>query len=65
MDIEEIPWAEKEKIRHEVNTFYSKYESYTIISHPSVGLDNRFYIYFILNMGFDDYAFLGRDLIWY
>jgi len=61
LDIEEISWVEKEKIRHEVNTFYSKYKGKSIIAHPSVGMDNKYYIYYILNKGFDDYLLLTRS----
>ena len=49
-----IPWNEKEKIRHEVDTNYGKYEGLPFIAHRSLGLDNRYYIYFIENRGYDD-----------
>ena len=56
-----IPEKECEKIRHEVNDLYfSKYYGLLYIAHRSVGLDNRYYIYLLENLGFDDYRFLAR-----
>lgn len=55
-----IPWQEEEKIRHEINTNYSRYEGLKIIAHPSVGLDNEYYIYYAENYGFDDYLIFAR-----
>ncbi len=55
-----ISWKEIEKLRHEINTNYSKYEKLRIIAHSSVGLDNEYYIYYFENHGFDEYVFLIR-----
>lgn len=49
-----ISMAEKEKIRHEVNTNYVKYQNKRLCVHMSYGLDNRAYIYYFENRGFDD-----------
>ena len=56
----DIPWQEKEKIRHEVNTLYHKYRRMEVIIHRSVGCDNEYYVYYIENLGFDDYVFIAR-----
>ncbi len=55
-----ISWEEKEKIRHEINTCYSVYRNIQTIMHYSVGLDNRYYIYYVRNIGYDDYEFLAK-----
>ena len=55
-----IPWREEEKIRHEVNTFYSKYINKPMIWHRSVGMDKKYYIYVIENYSFDNYRFVAR-----
>lgn len=56
----DIPWQEKEKIRHEINSYYSRYRNVQMIMHSSIGLDDRYYIYYVKNMGYDDYIFLAR-----
>ena len=56
----DIPWLEIEKIRHEINTNYIKYKGLRVIAHPSVGLDNIYYIYYVENFGFDNFNLLGR-----
>lgn len=58
----DIPWQEKEKIRHEVNTLYHKYRRMGVIIHRSVGFDNEYYVYYIENLGFDRYEFIARFL---
>ena len=55
-----IPWKEREKIRHEINTFYKLYEGMPVIVHRSVGVDNKYYLYYVYNHGFDDYEFFDR-----
>ena len=50
-----IPWKEREKIRHEINTYYQRYQGLHVIAHPSVGLDNKYYIYYAENYGYDDF----------
>ena len=50
----DISWQEKEKIRHEINTYYKKYQDLPLIAHRSVGLDGNYYIYYVENHGFDD-----------
>lgn len=55
-----LPWEEKEKIRHEINTYYSKYSGLSIIAHKSLGIDNHYYIYYVENHGFDDFRIFYR-----
>ncbi len=47
-------WREKEKIRAEINTNYSKYRNKLIAVHLSYGIDDRPYKYYFENHGFDD-----------
>ena len=56
----DIPWKEKEKIRHEINNVYARYDGLSVIAHRSVGLDNHYYIYYVENHGFDDYNIFMR-----
>ena len=58
--IGKVSWKEKEKIRHEINTYYSKYSDKLIIWHRSIGLDNCYYIYIVENYGFDQYRMIAR-----
>ena len=55
-----LPWREIEKIRHEVNTLYSKYRGRALIIHKSIGLDNRYYDYYIENHGFDNIRIIAK-----
>ena len=48
------------KIVSEINTNYKKYEGKGIFVHRSVGPDNKYYLYFFENRGFDDYIFLDK-----
>lgn len=57
---EELPWREKEKIRHEINTFYAKYRGLPIIVHRSIGLDGKYYLYYVENWGFDNFNIFMR-----
>lgn len=50
----DFDWREKEKIRAEINTNYSKYRGKVIAVHRSYGLDDRAYKYYFENHGFDD-----------
>ena len=56
----DLPWKEREKIRHEINTCYSKYWGLPIIAHRSLGIDDRYYIYYVENHGFDEYCIFLR-----
>ena len=56
-----ISEKEKSKICHEINNlYYSKYSNISPIAHRSIGLDKRYYIYLVENLGFDNYRFLMR-----
>lgn len=59
-DYLDISWKEKEKIRHEININYKKYSGLRIIAHLSVGFDNKYYIYYVENNGFDEYIFIAK-----
>ncbi len=50
----DFDWREKEKIRSEINTNYSKYRGKPIGIHLSYGLDDKSYKYYFENHGFDD-----------
>ena len=56
----DLPWQEIEKIRHEVNTLYSKYKDKALIIHKSIGLDDCYYNYYIENYGYDDIRIVAR-----
>lgn len=56
----DIPWREKEKIRHEINSNYFRYKGKKIIAHPSLGIDDEYYIYYTENHGFDDINIFAR-----
>ena len=49
-----------EKIRHEVNTLYSKYKDKALIIHKSIGVDDCYYNYYIENYGYDDIRIVAR-----
>ena len=59
-NVDGVPWLEWEKIRHEINSNYSKYKGLRIIAHSSVGIDDNYYIYYVENHGFDDYSLIIR-----
>ena len=59
----DIPWKEKEKIRAEINTYYSKYRGQEFAVHLSFGLDDNSYAYFFENRGFDDINIYKRRSI--
>ena len=48
------------KIISAINSNYSKYEGKRIAVHLSYGTDNRAYIYYFENRGFNDYIFNAR-----
>lgn len=50
----QIDWREKEKIRSEINTNYDKYVGKPYAIHYSYGIDDKPYIYYFENRGFDD-----------
>ena len=53
--------AEYAKIVSEINTdYFAVYENHRNAVHFSVGLDNRYYAYYFINNGFDDYVFVGK-----
>lgn len=54
-----IGWMEQEKIRHEINTNYSKYHGYYCI-HDSYGLNGQAYHYYFENKGFDNINIYAR-----
>ena len=58
----EIPWMEQEKIRHEINSNYRRYEGKGICLHPSYGIDNMAYDYFFENRGFDNINIFKRRI---
>ena len=58
---ESIPIKEKGKIFHEINYYYHrKYYGLPIIAHRSLGLDDRYYIYYCENHGFGEYNIFMR-----
>ncbi len=59
-DGDNIPWKERAKIRHEINTYYSKYAGKSVIWHRSIGLDGCYYVYIVENHEFDDYMMIAR-----
>ena len=44
----------------EINTNYELYKNEPYPVHYSVGIDNRYYVYFFENHGFDDYNIIGK-----
>ncbi len=56
----EFDWREREKIRSEINTNYTKYKKERYCVHISYGLDGYSYEYYFVNRGFDDYFFYAR-----
>ena len=56
----ELDWREREKIRSEINTNYTKYKKERYCVHISYGLDGYSYEYYFVNRGFDDYFFYAR-----
>ncbi len=50
----DISWKEKEKIRHEIDTLYNKYDGLPLIAHRSIGFDGNYYIYYVENLGYDE-----------
>ena len=54
----DFDWREKEKIRSEINTNYSKYRGKPIGIHLSYGLDDKSYKYYFKIMGLTILTFL-------
>ena len=48
------------KICSEINSNYRKYEGNAIATHLSYGIDNKAYIYYFENHGFDNYNIYMR-----
>ena len=48
------------KICGEINTNYAKYEGLRFAVHASYGLDDKAYLYFFENHGYDDYNIYMR-----
>ncbi len=47
--------AEYAKVISEINTNYALYKGQRFSIHYSIGVDNRYYMYFFENRGFNDY----------
>ena len=56
----DFDWREKEKIRSEINTNYSKYRDIRLGVHISYGIDDKAYKYYFENHGFDDINIYAR-----
>lgn len=53
--------SEYAKIVSEINTdYFTVYKDQPFAIHFSVGDDNRYYAYYFINNGFDDYTFVGK-----
>ena len=52
--------AEYAKIVSEINTNYELYKNERIGIHHSLGFDNRYYIYYFENHGFNDYNIVEK-----
>jgi len=50
------------KIISEINQKYDVYKDALYGIHYSLGLDNRYYVYFFENHGFDEYNIYGKVL---
>lgn len=48
------------KIISEINSNYDSFKGKEIAFHASVGLDNRYYIYYFENHGFNDYNIFNK-----
>lgn len=55
-----LPAAELAKIYSEINTNYKKYEGKLLAMHASYGIDNKAYIYYFENRGFNEYNIYMR-----
>lgn len=52
--------AEYSKIVSEINTLYRIYKGKEKAVHLSVGIDGKYYVYYFINRGFDDYIFVKK-----
>lgn len=52
--------VEYAKIISEINTNYEKYENMLFAIHASYGMDNRAYLYYFENHGYDNYNIYAR-----
>lgn len=48
------------KIMSEINNDYEIYKDKEIASHFSIGIDDKYYIYYFENHGFNEYNIIGR-----
>ena len=56
--------AEYAKIISEINTNYSKYEGKKLAAHSSYGVDNKAYIYYFENFGYNNYnVYLRAEIV--
>ena len=56
--------GEYAKIISEINTNYSKYEGKRFAAHSSYGIDNKAYIYFFENIGYNNYnIYLRMEIV--
>ena len=55
-----LPRREYAKIISEINTNYELYKNKPYSVHYSVGIDDRYYVYFFENHGFNDYNIIEK-----
>ena len=52
--------AEFAKIVSEINSNYDSFKGKEISFHTSIGLDDRYYVYYFENRGFNDYNIFNK-----
>ena len=55
-----LPRSEYRKILQEINTNYSLYRGKKFAAHASVGIDGKFYVYYFINEGYNDYTIIKK-----
>ena len=55
-----LDYREYAKIISEINTWYELYKDEPYAVHYSVGTDDRYYMYFFENHGFNDYNIVEK-----
>ena len=60
MEIIRLPTEEYAKIVGEINTNYGKYKSRRRGVHASYGIDGVSYLYYFVNLGYDEYLFYNK-----
>ena len=55
-----LDYREYAKIISEINTNYELYKDKPYPVHYSVGVDNRYYVYFFENHGFNEYNIVEK-----